>query len=217
MKYLLATSSLPLMAIANPAVAQDSYEGLYVSAQAGLAFVEETQVNVNSVDDLFRADHETGYEIAIVAGYDFGKFRIEGDVSYSDVGTPSITDNTADVTIPTGGQIKTFSVLANALVDFGSENGLQFSAGGGIGVMSLDNFATVDTPGGPLAIADDNDSSFAWQLIGEVRYPVSNTLDLGVRYRFKRAEFDTVDPLGGDQVNFTDTFHSALATATFNF
>ena len=61
--------------------------------------------------------------------------------------------------------------MANALVDFGDEDGFSFYAGGGFGRAKVKAFG-------------DSDSAWAWQLIAGARYAISRNIDLGLKYRY---------------------------------
>jgi OOP family OmpA-OmpF porin len=100
--------------------------------------------------------------------------------------------------------------------DFGPDDGLQGFVGGGVGVArtKIDG-ATVDlsSPG----FLDDSDAGFAWQLLAGVRAPLTETIDVGLKYRFfNTASNDFVDARGRD-VSGKWRSHSLLGTIGFNF
>src|SRR3546814_2014394 len=64
---------------------------------------------------------------------------------------------------------------------------------------------------------DDSDTGFAWQAIAGVRAPLSDSIDVGLKYRFFNADnLDLVDQTGRD-VSTRFRSHSLLGTLTFNF
>lgn len=195
----------------------DSAGHAYVSIQAGAVFVEDTEIEANGLDPFSIADHDTGFAVGGMLGYDFGRFRLEGEVTHRESDTPMVTILVPSPTeITTGGQIDITSFMANGLFDLGADGGLQGALGAGIGFSDFDNFATVDTPGGPVAIIDDGDSPFTWQLLAEARYPVAPRWDIGARYSFTQMKIEQQDTMGVD-VAFTDRFHTIAATLTYRF
>ena len=141
-----------------------------------------------------------GYDLDAIAGYDFGMFRLEGEIGYKHT---KINDATIDGTFVTGfgsglnppcitgtgitcvdtafvdsdfditNKVSVLSGMLNALLDFGNEDGFSFYAGGGFGR------ARVKALG-------DSDSAWAWQGIAGVRYAISPNIDLGLKYRYFR-------------------------------
>ena len=98
-KYLLA--AVATVAIASPAVARDGQP--YIGFEAGVVFPRDSDANVDviyttvnapgvigtpagpanaSFDDVISLDAKTGYEIGFFGGYDFGMFRLEGEVDW---------------------------------------------------------------------------------------------------------------------------------------
>src|SRR3546814_2100133 len=65
-------------------------------------FSQDTKVNVynplGSFDDLFRLKYDTGYDIDAIGGYDFGNFRLEGEVAHKHAGLDSIHERLTDTT-----------------------------------------------------------------------------------------------------------------------
>ena len=100
--------------------------------------------------------------------------------------------------------------MANALVDFGPTDGVQFSLGAGAGRTWMD-IDTSTQPSG-AAFLDTDDSEWAWQGIAQVRVPVSDSVDLGLKYRyFSTLEFETEDVLGRN-IDFEVRSHSAAVS-----
>jgi outer membrane protein OmpA-like peptidoglycan-associated protein len=64
---------------------------------------------------------------------------------------------------------------------------------------------------------DDSDSGFAWQLLAGVRAPLTDSIDVGLKYRFfNTSDLDMVDSLGRD-TSAKWRSHSILGTIGFNF
>src|SRR5262245_18339641 len=98
-RFLLA--AVAASAIATPAVARDGTG--YVGVEAGVVFPRDSDANVlvdytttqtplqplapagpsdAAFSDVISLDAKTGYNIGIFGGYDFGMFRIEGEVDW---------------------------------------------------------------------------------------------------------------------------------------
>src|SRR5947208_15317778 len=90
-KYLLAAAAA--VAIASPAAARDGSG--YVGIEGGVLFPQcknadgavdfttntLTRVDLAS-DNVANVKFKTGYDVDIIGGYDFGLFRLEGELGY---------------------------------------------------------------------------------------------------------------------------------------
>lgn len=212
-----------------------------------------------SFNNAFGLDYKRGSDIDVILGYDFGMFRLEAELGRKrsslnefeidsgfitainsalnrpsaapDPGAPGLGP-LGSVDFDLDGQVKVRSLMANALLDFGDEDGLAFYAGAGLGRARV-------------KLLGDSDNAFAMQAIAGVRYAVSPNIDIGLKYRYFRTGkvdlSDTAEVLAGnpnrvtvagtvpvivDQttnaVVFTDyeqkfRSHSLLASLIFNF
>ncbi len=77
--------------------------------------------------------------------------------------------------------LEIWSGMVNALFEFGPDDGLRIYGGGGAGIARLELPVTVAGVG---TVIDDKKTDFAWQLIGGLRFPVTETIDLGLKYRY---------------------------------
>jgi outer membrane protein OmpA-like peptidoglycan-associated protein len=101
--------------------------------------------------------------------------------------------------------------MVNGLLDFGDDDGLQGFVGGG--AARVDVPATVAAP----AFLDGSDTGLAWQALAGIRTPLSDSWDVGLKYRFFNAnKVGLVDRLGraGD-TRFRS--HSVMASLVYNF
>jgi opacity protein-like surface antigen len=98
-KYLLL-AAVALTAVSSPALARDGQP--YVGIEGGVLFPKEqdgdvfvdftttqspaTPVVAGPVDfesgNAFGLDYKTGYDVDLIAGYDFGMFRLEGELGF---------------------------------------------------------------------------------------------------------------------------------------
>ncbi len=271
-KYLL--TAVAVVAIASPAMARDGQP--YFGVEGGILFPKDNDADIRvdftstqtpatpvvagpldaNFDNVVGIEFKRGYDIDLVAGYDFGFVRLEAELGrksakLDDFGLDAgfiTTLNTAlnrpsaspDVGAPgqpalvandfaMNGKFRVNSLMANALLDFGNENGLSFYAGVGAGraFFNFDGYS---------------ESAWAYQGIAGVRFAVNSNIDIGLKYRyFRTGKVDLSDdtrlltgnsdrrPVGTVNVDqttnavlFTDfdrkfQSHSLLASLIFNF
>ena len=213
-KFLLA--AVAAAAIASPAAARDGSG--YVGVDLGAMLLEDTKLDfddgVVSINNAVSPDYDTGFDIGLVGGYDFGLIRTEVDLAYKNAGVNEVVlGDLGGQNCPTvdscildaDGDGSALSVMANLLLDFGDNDGLSGYLGAGVGLarVSIDtdfsgSFPTIPTTDFSV---DDDDSVVAWQLIAGFRVPVSQNIDVGAKYRFfntRQLEFsDGADRLSG--------------------
>jgi len=203
-KYLLA--AVASVAIATPAVAKD-HTG-YVGLDAGFMIPQKQSVagaidftnppdgiTDFATDDIGSVRWKTGYDVDIVGGYDFGMFRLEAEGAYKRAKASSVrlddnfisafnagagtlfTEDDFDL----GGHVSVLSGMVNALLDFGGNGAIGGYVGGGAGYARVKEFG-------------ESDSGFAWQLLAGVYAPISDNLDIGLKYRyFRSSKLDIAD------------------------
>ena len=178
----LATAAV---ALAGPAAARDG--ATYLGFEGGLMFPQNFDYEVDG--EAIEAEPDMGHDIDLLVGHDFGMFRLEGELGYKGFGietltTPSTTaiPGTGAGTIEVEGNHKIVSSMLNGLIDFGGEDSTGFSFGAGAGIAHVD--AEVTAPG----FVDDEDTGFAWQGLAAVRFPLSDRVDLGFKYRYFNVE-----------------------------
>lgn len=211
-------------ALASPALARDGQ--WYVEVGGGPMIVQDTNFDLGNGADEVKVNNQTGYDFGGLVGYDFGAFRLEAEASYREadmdtvgVGPAGFATNNPAFNVPgtyaAAGDVNSLSFMVNGLFDFGDDDGLQAFAGAGIGVARTDYHAFIDNRY-PAALGD-SDSGLAWQLLAGVRAPISDSWDVGLRYRMFTAEgVDLVDARGRD-LNGNMRSHSLMGTLTYNF
>lgn len=209
----LATTAL------TPAMARDG--AWYAGVEGGAMIVEDTDFDVNGIEDDLTIDHDYGYNADAIVGYDFGAVRIEAEVGYQsadadevitgqqgirggNLGPQSVNDINGDTNV--------LSFMVNGLLDFGDDDGIQGFVGGGAGVARVDSELVLAN-----TFLDDSDTGFAWQAIAGVRAPLSQNVDVGLKYKFFNVpEVDLVSN-AGDSYEGRYRSHSILGSLIFNF
>jgi opacity protein-like surface antigen len=235
-KYLLAAAAAA--AFATPAAARD--HGGYVGVEGGLLFPTSSNLRL-STDSItsygyyicyyettcaLKTHYKTGYDVDVVGGYDFGMFRLEGELGYKRAKHDkySVPGDGTNVSVDADGRTSSWSAMVNGLVDFGGDKGLNFSIGGGVGYAHTKyRFSTDDDFFDPSFNATSTSikgSKFAWQLLAEARLPVSAQLDVGLKYRYfdgGRIKDEFADGDGTTTISTRLRSHSILASLIYNF
>ena len=213
--YLL--TAVALAAIASPAAARDGQP--YFGIEGGALFAKDNDADIfvdytttqtpaapaltgpadAQFDNVVGLDYKRGYDIDLVAGYDFGFVRLEAELGRKrakldefgvdasfitalntalnrpsaapDPGAPGQAALTAG-NFDRNGSIRVNSIMGNALLDF--EVG-GFAVYGGVGAGRAF-----------LSFGQNDESAWAYQGIVGARFAVSPSIDLGLKYRYFR-------------------------------
>lgn len=227
MRKFVIGMAMASTALTSPALAREGQ--WYIQGDGGVMLVEDQDLDVNGTPDNATGSYDTGYDFGALVGYDFGAFRLEAEASYRAADLESVTAGSQGLALnPTGttfstftgrrdalGEVNALSFMLNGLFDFGKDDGLQAYAGGGIGVARVDMEGAVNANG--PGVWNDSDTGLAWQLLAGIRAPISDSWDLGLKYRFFNApDISIIDPLGRSLETKLVT-HSLLGTITYNF
>ena len=223
MRKLAIGLALASTALASPSMARDG--SWYVGVDGGAMLVEDLNLDIGALPIEGTANTDTGYDFGGVVGYDFGGFRLEAETSYRETDLRSFASSVSAIpsgpgsalSAPglklTGGDANALSFMVNGMLDFGEDDGLQGFVGGGVGVARVDVQQQFAAP----SWLDDSDTGFAWQALAGVRAPISDSWDVGLKYRFFNApNVDLVDRLGrGVSTRFRS--HSLMGSLVYNF
>ena len=227
MRKFAVTLALASTALATPAFARD--DAWYVGVEGGAMIVEDIDYTINGVSRAGRAFNNNGWDVDAIIGYDFGGFRAEAEVGYrratidtwqASVTTPYYTAagtiaNIAPGTFDyVGGRTSALSFMLNGLVDFGDDDGIQGFIGGGVGVARISADYALTTRGSWL---DDSDTVFAWQAIAGLRQPISDNIDVTLKYRFFNADNVRLVDVTGRVNDGRYRSHSIVGGIVFNF
>ncbi|MES2986903.1 MAG: OmpA family protein [Pseudomonadota bacterium] len=218
MRKLAITLALATTALSTPALARD--DAWYVGVEGGTMLVEDIKFDVGAQKNAVSIDHKAGYDVDMTVGYDFGGFRAEAEVGYR---TATVTGVKSVIALPSasvlnspagtyngaGGRSSALSFMVNGMFDFGDDGGLQGFVGGGVGVARVKARYGLNARSNFI---DDSDTVFAWQAIAGLRAPLSDSIDVSLKYRFFNA--DNLD-FGAASSRFRS--HSILGGLTFNF
>ncbi|MFC4295257.1 outer membrane protein [Novosphingobium tardum] len=227
MKKLLTAMALASTALSAPAFARDG--AMYVEVDGGVMKVEDFDFDIAGVKNAVKLDNDTwGYDFGGIVGYDFGPFRLEGEVGYrgvsndqlkSTVFIPATNTTVTGRALPgsydAGGDSTVLSLMLNGLVDVGQDDGLQFFAGGGVGKAKIDVNTSINSVG--PGFVNDHDWTFAWQALAGVRAPLSDNIDVGVKYRYFNASGFDLNDTAGRAVKGDWRSHSLMGTFAVNF
>ena len=185
-------------------------EGLYVSGNFGFAMASDSDLTNSTVPGTtINTEFDTGVAIGVALGYDFSKFRVEGEMSYqkndvSQIGSQGVFFNNT-------GKAVAFSFLINGYYDYINSSAFTPYISAGLGFTQIE-FNDIDISGAGFSGSDDSDTVFAYQLGIGVGYSVTEKITIDVRYRYigtedseydaTKAEFASNNLLFGVRVSF---------------
>jgi len=224
MRKLAVTLALATTALATPALARDN--AWYVGVEGGAMIVEDIDYDLTTpAGGVTTVDSNYGYDVGGTVGYDFGALRIETEVAYKSATVDELRTTGSIATGPTtavgagtysgGGRTSALSFMANALLDFGDDDAISGFVGGGAGVARVK--AHDYRVNNSFAALDDSDTVFAWQALAGIRAPLSENVDVSLKYRFFNADDVRIVNVRGVGYDGRFRSHSLLGGLTFNF
>ena len=216
MRKLIIGMALASSVLATPALARD--DSWYIEGDVGGTLVEDM---FNLVSPGFGTlNTKTGYDVGGIVGYDFGGFRLEAEASYRRASNDGFNVSSTTTYAASGGSltgnVSALSFMMNGLLDFGPDDGLQGFVGGGAGIGRVKILTNAP---GTLYDINDSDSGFAWQALAGVRYPISDHVDIGMKYRLYNQDHVNVIGNGVARTPLDTRFrsHSLMLTLGYNF
>lgn len=199
-----------LAAIATPAAARDN--SAYFGLEVGGLQVKDTDIELDGTDFAI-IDHKLGVDGDMIAGYDFGLFRLEAELGYkrSHHEDYELFDDGDLIEVDADGRTSAYSLMLNGMVDVGQERDIAFFAGAGAGYAQVIHVARVDEDSFKV-----KDRGFAWQLIAGLRKQLDRHFDVGLKYRYFNAG-DVDDSIDGDSIETDYKSHSLLLSLIHNF
>ncbi len=205
MKKITLALALCSTALAAPALARDN--AWYLGVDAGAWFPEDSHATIRGTADT-TIKKKTGYDADVNFGYDFGAFRLEAEYAHKKANNKLTSDSNGFVPAQQYGMVRVDSGMLNGLVEFGPDDGLQGFVGGGVGY----GWAKDVLPG-----SHSGDNGFAWQGIAGVRLPLSESVDVSLKYRYYRQDHIDILSDAGRPARVNIKAHSALLGIAFNF
>jgi len=164
-----------------PALAND---GLYLELQGGGSFFEDADVSVAGVD-VGTAEFEDGWNAGGAIGFRiFELLRLEAHGSYRQADL----DRVGPISVSGDSFAGAAAVLGNVYLDIPFPLPIKPYVGAGAGVAIF--WADVD---GNSVDLDDEDTEFAWNVMGGVFVPILRHFELDVRYRYLTSDDPEVD------------------------
>ena len=207
-KLLLAGAALATTA--TPTYARDN--SAYFGIEAGPMWAMDSDFEANG-DDEFDVNHRLGVDGDLIAGYDFGLVRAELEGAYKWARHDEYEDAGSGAEEDADGWSRAYSIMGNAMVDFGKNESFNFYVGAGAGIAFLRQRFSVEDDEDDFAIRDSN---LAWQIIGGARAPVFTHFDIGLKYRYFNGGRIN-DDIEGDELRTKFRSHSLLASLIYNF
>ena len=217
--------ALASTAIATPALARN--DAWYIGVEGGAMIVEDISLDIGALKDAGTVNHDYGYDVDGIIGYDFGAFRMEAEVGYKQAQLDSYASTTFT---PRGGTLinavpgtfsgasgktSALSFMLNGLLDFGDDDSINGFVGGGVGVARVKQQYRI--PSSASSFLNDSDTGFAYQAIAGIRAPLTDNVDVGLKYRFFNADgVDTIDA-AGRAIKGRFRSHSVLGSFIYNF
>ncbi len=193
----------------SPALAAEPYVGIDIgSGTVRASDVDETVEYSSSdggssslfYDDVFSARYKRAVDVGVLAGFDFGWLRVEGELANKravishyandDVADQFLAELNGELNRPSqapdpgapglpaltladfqpSATLNVASVMVNALLDVSVTKGLNLYAGGGVGRSFARGF-------------DDRDGAFARQRMAGIRFAATDRMEIGLKYR----------------------------------
>jgi opacity protein-like surface antigen len=208
-RILAVLFSAVLVVAAAPAFAAGPY---YAGIEGGAVWVSDSKVN--TTDFKGDASFDFGWGVGLVGGYDFGTFRLEGELVYRINGPDKFS--IAGESFGMSGDYTSTSLMVNGYYDFKtlSPSVIPY-LGVGIGASNVQADITIEGE----RVVDESQIVFAYQLIAGVAFPVSKELAIFADYRY----FATTDPsfnsnfVAGNNVDMEYSSHNVMAGLRYNF
>jgi opacity protein-like surface antigen len=221
-KYLVA--AVALATLTSPALARDGSP--YVGLGAGVILDGEARMDLDvrsgnqefAFDDAVEINIGRGADLDLVAGYDLGMFRAEAELGYKRLNVKNVDfaggfiSNNLDNAFNRDQSGTVWSLMGNALLDFGGNKGIGAYFGGGVGAARG-------------KFEGESGTALAWQLLAGAYVPISSNVELGLKYRlFNSQKLEYSGSVNGGNLGVFDIdargklrTHSLLGTVVFNF
>jgi len=161
--------------------------GLYLELQGGASFIQDADFSLDGVGS-GSADFDTGFNAGGAIGFRvLEMLRLEAHASYrqADLDRAEINGTSLDVDDGFAGGA---AFLGNAYFDIPLPLPIKPYVGAGLGVAIF----SADVDGNSVDL-DDDDTNFAWNVMGGFYIPIFRHLELDARYRYITSDDPEVD------------------------
>ncbi|MGA8179848.1 MAG: outer membrane beta-barrel protein [Desulfobacterales bacterium] len=187
-----------------------SAKGLYVSGNAGFAMASDSDITDSAVPGItVNTEFDTGLALGAALGYDFYRFRVEGELFYQKNDIKKISAQGVPFD-PTGDAVA-LSFLINGYYDFVNRSAFTPYISAGLGFAQVE-FNDLDISRVGFSGSSDTDTVFAYQIGIGVGYALTEKILIDVKYRYfgtedseyntTKAEFVSNNVLLGVRFNF---------------
>ena len=222
MRSLAVAMALSSTLLATPVLARDG--ALYIGGELGVIRADDMDIDIGAANNAVSINHDYGYDGGIFVGYDFGPVRIEAEAAYkrANLGSYSTTirlplEPPAFATQGEGsGNSSALSFMVNGKLDIGDDHGIAGFVGGGAGMARV-GANEYRNRADATPFLDGSDWKLAWQVFAGVRQPISDNIDLTLKYRFFNTDRVELLAFNGAESDIRFRSHSLLVGLTFNF
>lgn len=192
MKRLIVFLFISAIFLSSSAQAQN--KGYYVSGNTGVTLLSDAKLESNNLK-FGEFSFDPGFNVGAALGYNFGSFRLEGEIGYHRNEMDELSENSlvtgCPCVSPIDGSLSVLSYMVNGYYDFHlASSGLVPYLGAGVGA------ATTKVDIG--LTGDETDIVFAYQIAGGVGYKINPKITLTAGYRYfatTESEFDVINLL----------------------
>jgi len=223
-KKILCASVCASALMMTAANAEEKETGLYAGLDVGYSILggEDADSSNSSLD--LGIDFEDNAFIDLRVGYDYGVFRLEGEIGYHthDAKSFSVLNNGGNAfpvgnSAATRGEADLWSFMLNGVIDFGdlADNpSVMPFAGVGIGLadLDLDNLRI-----GSDLVGSGSETLFAYQFFAGFRFPVTEKLDVSLKYRYLATEDATITDSLAQRFDVSYDVHDIVIGFTLKF
>lgn len=211
-----------LPAAAQAQTGQD--DGFYLGLSGGANFLTDTDFGIQGGAATVDNEYDTGFALSGSAGYDtgrvwqYGGVRTEISVSYRENAIDQHSVAALGGAQPgSTGEASSTAVMLNGYHDFATGTPIVPYLGAGVGYAwnDLSDYGVQAVPN----VLDDDDSGFAWQLIGGVGYDVTSRATISLDYRYFSTSADvTSSPATGSTDSEVDLdSHTVMLGLRYRF
>jgi outer membrane autotransporter protein len=186
-----------------------SATGPYVGGNIGIAIPVDSDVSDSTLPGIsvtFKS--KTGIALGAEAGYNFGIFRLEGEIAYqrNDLDKATFSGRSVDLS----GNTSSVAFLCNGYFDFVNKTAFTPFITAGIGFARVS--ADIKIPTLSNISESDDDTVFAYQVGAGVGYAVNQKVSIDLKYRY----FGTSDPKF-DTIKAPYSSHNIYLGMRYNF